>query len=239
MPSLSRLFSVSRGPQTGTEDRRHRDPTPGSVHDETMGHVERLPGPFGGQRKARPPAHANDGDSQLRSRQSPTTSSSDHFTRLGSGRADIRDGGKPRQSASSHARPQSRSLSHISFAPNLQRTQSRQDLFDSSSSGEDEFGMPLNEPSSTTKANRRPSGKLADPQFEVGNCMTCDSKLRWPKELTYFRCTVCQCVNDLTSRDLGRQYQWMMQKDMSKCFRQLEIDSPGLKQSEERMCNTW
>jgi E3 ubiquitin-protein ligase HECTD2 len=31
----------------------------------------------------------------------------------------------------------------------------------------------------------------------TGRCMTCDSKVRWPKELLVFRCTVCLTINDL------------------------------------------
>ncbi|KAF2099243.1 hypothetical protein NA57DRAFT_21925, partial [Rhizodiscina lignyota] len=43
-------------------------------------------------------------------------------------------------------------------------------------------------------------GKAQDPQFETGNCMSCGSKVRWPKSLSHYRCTVCQCVNDLKPR---------------------------------------
>ena len=31
----------------------------------------------------------------------------------------------------------------------------------------------------------------------TGRCMTCDSTVRWPRELKVFRCTVCLTVNDL------------------------------------------
>lgn len=31
----------------------------------------------------------------------------------------------------------------------------------------------------------------------TGKCMTCDSTVRWPKELSVFRCTVCLTINDL------------------------------------------
>ena len=52
----------------------------------------------------------------------------------------------------------------------------------------------------------QPSLKLApnktSPNVErdlmTGKCMTCDSLVRWPKELKVFRCTVCLTINDLT-----------------------------------------
>ncbi|RDL40376.1 putative ubiquitin-protein ligase E3A [Venustampulla echinocandica] len=40
-------------------------------------------------------------------------------------------------------------------------------------------------------------GKLPDRDLTTGKCMTCDSLVRWPKELKVFRCTVCLTINDL------------------------------------------
>ncbi len=31
----------------------------------------------------------------------------------------------------------------------------------------------------------------------IGKCITCDSRVRWPRHLNVFRCTVCLMVNDL------------------------------------------
>jgi E3 ubiquitin-protein ligase HECTD2 len=39
--------------------------------------------------------------------------------------------------------------------------------------------------------------KVADKDLTTGKCMTCDSMVRWPKELKVFRCTVCLTINDL------------------------------------------
>ncbi|KAI9799284.1 MAG: putative E3 ubiquitin-protein ligase [Piccolia ochrophora] len=36
--------------------------------------------------------------------------------------------------------------------------------------------------------------------FISGRCMTCDSLVRWPKELHVFRCTICLMINDLKPR---------------------------------------
>lgn len=39
--------------------------------------------------------------------------------------------------------------------------------------------------------------KVLDKDLTTGKCMTCDSMVRWPKELSVFRCTVCLTINDL------------------------------------------
>lgn len=48
-------------------------------------------------------------------------------------------------------------------------------------------------PSTTPK----PSTRVLDRDLVTGKCMTCDSMVRWPKELLVFRCTVCSTINDL------------------------------------------
>lgn len=45
------------------------------------------------------------------------------------------------------------------------------------------------------KANAK--SKVPDKDMRNGKCMTCDSKVRWPKDLKVFRCTVCFTINDL------------------------------------------
>jgi E3 ubiquitin-protein ligase HECTD2 len=46
---------------------------------------------------------------------------------------------------------------------------------------------------------QQPAGKqkVPDKDLMTGKCMTCDSMVRWPKELKVFRCTVCLTINDL------------------------------------------
>ena len=39
--------------------------------------------------------------------------------------------------------------------------------------------------------------RVPDKDLMTGKCMTCDSMVRWPKELKVFRCTVCLTINDL------------------------------------------
>jgi E3 ubiquitin-protein ligase HECTD2 len=44
---------------------------------------------------------------------------------------------------------------------------------------------------------RHGHGKDPDKDLVAGKCMTCDSMVRWPRELLVFRCTVCLTINDL------------------------------------------
>lgn len=45
--------------------------------------------------------------------------------------------------------------------------------------------------------SRLSGGNIDDNDFISGRCATCDSQVRWPKNLDVFRCTVCLMVNDL------------------------------------------
>lgn len=46
-------------------------------------------------------------------------------------------------------------------------------------------------------AKHRQGGPSASRDFATGNCMTCSSLVRWPKDLTVFKCTICATINDL------------------------------------------
>lgn len=46
-------------------------------------------------------------------------------------------------------------------------------------------------------SNTNTKQKVPDKDLTTGRCMTCDSMVRWPKELKVFRCTVCLTINDL------------------------------------------
>lgn len=43
----------------------------------------------------------------------------------------------------------------------------------------------------------RRGGPGGSKDFATGNCMTCASLMRWPKELKVFKCTICTTINDL------------------------------------------
>lgn len=73
------------------------------------------------------------------------------------------------------------------------------------------FSVP---PSSlSTNAQMDPTSKTAtqqrDTDLVAGKCATCDSLVRWPRQLDAFRCAVCLMVNDLkqtmikSSKDRG------------------------------------
>lgn len=49
------------------------------------------------------------------------------------------------------------------------------------------------------------SSKATDRELMTGKCMTCDSTVRWPKELKVFRCTVCLTINDLIPLSTSRR----------------------------------
>lgn len=45
--------------------------------------------------------------------------------------------------------------------------------------------------------HKRGGGPAGSKDFATGNCMTCGSMVRWPKDLKVFKCTICTTVNDL------------------------------------------
>ncbi|KID95744.1 hect, partial [Metarhizium majus ARSEF 297] len=45
----------------------------------------------------------------------------------------------------------------------------------------------------------RRGGPMGSKDFATGNCMTCASLMRWPKELKVFKCTICTTINDLAA----------------------------------------
>lgn len=41
------------------------------------------------------------------------------------------------------------------------------------------------------------AARVPDKDLAAGHCMTCNSSVKWPKELVVFRCSVCMTINDL------------------------------------------
>jgi len=101
--------------------------------------------------------------------------------------------------ASSHVQPTSkhgRIMGH-QFPSLLQSKQKRQGInaLSTSDLSDGDIHIP-----SSQGASRIASNKLSRSSEKVlvtGKCMTCDSTVRWPKELLVFRCTVCLTINDL------------------------------------------
>ncbi|KAL3417785.1 HECT-domain-containing protein [Phlyctema vagabunda] len=56
-----------------------------------------------------------------------------------------------------------------------------------------------------SSSNNHKHTKVSDKDLKTGKCMTCDSTVRWPKELKLFRCTICLTVNDIQSRASERK----------------------------------
>ncbi|RYO81986.1 hypothetical protein DL764_009684 [Monosporascus ibericus] len=102
---------------------------------------------------------------------------------------------KPRRPA-----PHSRSMSHP--FPNIFSSKKKKapgqvdhSRHDDSGSGDDYSPQPQPNPRTQPMTTRNvPRGPT---DFATGNCMTCSSLVRWPKELLVFRCTICLTINDL------------------------------------------
>jgi E3 ubiquitin-protein ligase HECTD2 len=61
-------------------------------------------------------------------------------------------------------------------------------------------------PTLARNTSLNPSAKqirVPDKDLMTGKCMTCNSMVRWPKDLKVFRCTVCLTINDLKPVFLG------------------------------------
>jgi E3 ubiquitin-protein ligase HECTD2 len=99
-----------------------------------------------------------------------------------------------------------RSMSHP--FPSLFQSKGKRQAADVSSSAEthDHKDISQHFESPPKPAFGKPK-RVPDKDLKTGKCMTCDSTVRWPKELFVFRCTVCLTINDLksTSIDTGAE----------------------------------
>ncbi|KAJ9221117.1 hypothetical protein DTO169C6_6503 [Paecilomyces variotii] len=71
---------------------------------------------------------------------------------------------------------------------------SKQDFLDSDDDDDIVTYAPDPRSNSPRKVSQRP-GPAED--VHTGKCMTCDSTVKWPRDVRVFRCTVCLTVNDL------------------------------------------
>ncbi|KAI0376176.1 hypothetical protein F5Y04DRAFT_267111 [Hypomontagnella monticulosa] len=105
----------------------------------------------------------------------------------------------------------SRSMSHP--FPSLFSSKKKKNARSGDQSGKDEVdwgddirpkpkAAQLN-PQQNAVPGRIPRGPT---DFATGNCMTCASLARWPKELHIFRCTICLTINDLKPYDPSPGY---------------------------------
>lgn len=47
------------------------------------------------------------------------------------------------------------------------------------------------------RTHKRGGNVSGSKDFATGNCMTCGSLVRWPRELKVFKCTICLTINDV------------------------------------------
>jgi len=74
-------------------------------------------------------------------------------------------------------------------------------------SGLDSTDVDVNSSTASSGPSKTQPVKVQNKDLMTGKCMTCDSMVRWPRELSFFRCTVCLTINDLTS-----DYEGLAQK---------------------------
>lgn len=65
--------------------------------------------------------------------------------------------------------------------------------------------------------------------FVTGNCATCDSTVRWPRQLDVYRCTVCLMVNDL--KPATTTSSTMQINSDQKTFKQQVFEHTGSRQN--------
>ncbi|KAI8963410.1 HECT-domain-containing protein [Daldinia sp. FL1419] len=95
----------------------------------------------------------------------------------------------------------SRSMSHP--FPSLFSSKKRKNARPDDESGSGDLTVDIG-PKPIHQQNMAPRMIPRGPaDFATGNCMTCASLVRWPKELHIFRCTICLTINDLKPYDSG------------------------------------
>ncbi|PQE25581.1 hypothetical protein CJF30_00000291 [Rutstroemia sp. NJR-2017a BBW] len=106
--------------------------------------------------------------------------------------------GRPGPSSSSSTKPNSaashgRSMSHP--FPSLFYGKRKGSGAASGEVGGDAIGDDSTSPDKNMGGTKYP--KVPDKDLTTGKCMTCNSSVKWPKNLQVFKCTVCLTVNDL------------------------------------------
>ncbi|KAJ4254918.1 putative E3 ubiquitin-protein ligase [Fusarium torreyae] len=70
---------------------------------------------------------------------------------------------------------------------------------------DDDAAMPRQAPKTHARIpSHTRNGPSGSKDFATGNCMTCGSLVRWPRELKIFKCTICTTVNDLEPLSLDQ-----------------------------------
>ncbi|TQS38455.1 hypothetical protein Golomagni_01037 [Golovinomyces magnicellulatus] len=91
---------------------------------------------------------------------------------------------------------------------------------------DDSLSSNANRDSVKSKAEKM---RHPDRDLLTGKCMTCNSLVRWPKELNVFRCTVCLTINDLKPIVSETQHE-----DICQISVMSELDMPTNYRSEHQ-----
>lgn len=111
----------------------------------------------------------------------------------------------PNVGQSRHARSLSNPISSLFGTKRQERKVVDND--EQADSSDDDMIKAKRSASKSKKTQRSDSQKTVDKQPVTGNCMACDSTVRWPKDLKVFRCTTCLTINDLEPFDSQLQTQ--------------------------------
>ncbi|KAM7208684.1 putative E3 ubiquitin-protein ligase [Naviculisporaceae sp. PSN 640] len=66
-----------------------------------------------------------------------------------------------------------------------------------SSDSDSDEPPPVASSSRPQTRGHKPGTSAGSKDFSTGNCMTCGSLVRWPRDLHVFKCTICMAINDL------------------------------------------
>lgn len=103
----------------------------------------------------------------------------------------------PQPSQISHSRSFSHPFPSFFGGKKHEKKAQQQRAQDEIDSSEDESSWAKGYTTKNKKATRAAAAPTPTKQPATGNCITCDSVLRWPQDLKTFRCTTCLTINDL------------------------------------------
>ncbi|KAF4776165.1 HECT-domain-containing protein [Colletotrichum scovillei] len=89
----------------------------------------------------------------------------------------------------------SRSMSHP--FPSLFSSKKKRPDTSHDTDSEDDAPVMTKPPGNNNTTHKRGGTSGGSRDFATGNCMTCGSLVRWPRELKVFKCTVCVTINDI------------------------------------------
>ena len=101
---------------------------------------------------------------------------------------------RPRTSRPQHARSMSNPFPSLFSTRKRRQDSTSRPAPDLNVDGDDAGVMAG---ANTGKQPRPGASAASSKDFATGNCMTCASLVKWPKDLKVFKCTICSTINDL------------------------------------------